>query len=90
MFPMATNLVEASYTNPIQDRIRSLKLPQFSAWEGFDAVEDAFDKNIKAHSTTGKRTIYLSLDYEKMDTTVRKQHSLLIYKLVRNLFQKTY
>lgn len=40
MFPMATNIVEGAYFQPIQSRIVKSNLPYFAPWQGFESVRD--------------------------------------------------
>nr|UAW00470.1 MAG: RNA-dependent RNA polymerase [Porcine picobirnavirus] len=44
MMPYSAVLVGGSYTNPLMAHLRSLGLPDFSQWEGFEFTENALTK----------------------------------------------
>lgn len=98
MFPMSTNLVEASFTYELQsalmrNRENDISHPGniFAAWRGFDAVERVMKLQYESVDTTSdKRHILLGIDYTKMDTTVRPNHSEMLFYLLKPRFQRRY
>jgi len=69
MFSMSTNLVEKGYVIPLMEAIRRNRPLSFSAWEGFDDVELALEEQDFFAGSN-----FASMDYSKMDTTVRAWH----------------
>lgn len=98
MFPMSTNLVEASFTYELQSSLMLSRENQishpgnvFSAWRGFDAVERVMKLQYESLDTnTDQRHVILGIDYTKMDTTVRTGHSELLFLFLRPRFQRRY
>jgi len=83
MFPMSTNLVEKGFVIPLMEAIRANRPLSFSAWEGFDEVEEAIEEQ---GFFTGD--IFASMDYQKMDTTVRAWHmENIVYPVLAPVLQ---
>jgi len=85
MFPFAVNLVEKSFLLPLMDIIRSRNVLSFSAWEGFDKVEMAMDKQNFFQTQT-----IVSMDYTKMDTYCGEAFMNLVYDVISPVFQDSY
>jgi len=83
MFPFSTNLVEKSFLIPLMDIIRKRNVSSFSAWEGFDVVENTMDKQgfFKGYKSL------ISLDYTKMDQHCGEDFTQLVYDIVAPVFQ---
>ena len=79
-------LVEKSFLYPLMDSIRSKKIPFFSAWEGFDAVEQGFDDEEFFYDGS----VYIQQDYKSMDKTINKTHQKIFLLIVGPFFQAKY
>jgi hypothetical protein len=85
MAAFALTLVEKSFLYPLLDHVRSLNLPFFSAWEGFDEVEFGFDSE-----KFFKGEIFIQQDYTAMDKSINKTHQKIFLKVVGPFFQERY
>lgn len=85
MFPFAANLVEKSFLIPLMEIIRSREIPSFSAWEGFEEVEDTLFKTSFFNSDT-----LISMDYTKMDTYCGPPFMTFVYNVISPVFQEKY
>lgn len=96
MFPMSTNLVEASFTYELQSALMVNRESQlshpgniFSAWRGFDAVERIMKLQYESLDTIqDSRHVIVGIDYTKMDTTVRTEHSDILFRFLSPMFQQ--
>jgi len=86
MFPFSTNLVEKSFLVPLMDIIRRRKVLSFSAWEGFDVVEQSIHKQgfFENYKTL------LSLDYTKMDQHCGEDFTQFVYDIIAPVFQEKF
>jgi len=82
MFPYATNLVEGSWTQPIQAAAMNSKLATtfFSPWKGFDAVRDritwAYDNGYQIAAS----------DFSSTDMHFRACTSSQVFEVLKQLF----
>jgi len=83
MAPFSLTLVEKSYLYPIMDAIRKEQLPFFSAWEGFEQVEQGF----KAQNFF-KYDLFVQQDYTAMDKSVNDTIIEIFYQVCAPLFQE--
>lgn len=82
MFPMSTNIVEGSFTQPLQGHLASYNY--FAPWQGFDVVRDM----IGAAYASGK---YVSAsDFSSTDAHFRLPTTLECYDVIRHAFQRRY
>ena len=87
MFPMSVNLLEMQFVQPLMQVVRKGTNLQFSAWEGFDEVENmTYQQFIESKWDKDKFTLFVSVDYTKMDTTVRSWQSEILNDLISPLF----
>jgi hypothetical protein len=82
---MSSNLNGKCYLLPLLDLIRKRRVPGFSAWEGFDSVEDEV-------STQGFSTseIFVAMDYTSMDTTFGLPQLQFVVDVCAPVFQPQY
>jgi hypothetical protein len=88
MFPMSINLIETSFTSPIQNKLQSSPLEWVrdycTPWEGFDHVKSVLRKQWP------KKMPIVGGDTTKMDAHMRPAQLQIVYRIVRWLFQKQY
>jgi hypothetical protein len=86
MYPMSSNLLEFSFSQVIQDAMRSSPTLQvrehLSPWEGYEDVKKTLTKQWKLGSTI------VGGDTTKMDAHMRRAQIRLDYEIVKHLFQK--
>jgi hypothetical protein len=85
MFPFATNLIEKTFVIPIMDMIRANNCLPFSAWEGFDDVENGLHAQ-EAFLGDG----CISTDFSTMDKTFGESAATLAYDIIAPVFQPQY
>nr|QXV86707.1 MAG: RNA-dependent RNA-polymerase [Picobirnavirus sp.] len=84
MFPMATNLVEGSFFQPLQSSIIKQKVPMYAPWLGFEAVRDL----ITEMYAQGK---YIAAsDFSSTDAHFQLSSSLEVFDVLQLCFQKSY
>lgn len=86
MFPMSMNLIEFSFTLPLQDALKSG--PQWvrqylSPWDGFNAVKVTLTKQWENRNVCGG-------DTTAMDAHMRPAQIRLVYEIVKHAFQPHY
>jgi hypothetical protein len=87
MFPMAVNLIEFSYAQVIQDALQKSNAEwiriYLSPWIGFDRVKSAITDQWSTQNVDGG-------DTTKMDAHMRPAQIMLVYEIVKWLFQEKY
>lgn len=87
MFPMSVNLIEFSFSQPIQDALQ--KSPAkwirdyLSPWKGYENVKETLTTQWSGQNIDGG-------DTTKMDAHMRPAQIQLVYEIVKWLFQKQY
>jgi len=84
--PFALNIVEKMYLYPLMDMIRSRDIPFFSAWEGFEAVEQGF----KRQNFFSEGNYYVQQDYTAMDKHFNEACAKLVAAVISPVFQNSY
>jgi hypothetical protein len=84
--PMAANLVEKSFLYPLMDAIRSKRVLDMAAWEGFDVVERWLDEQ----GVFDDVNYCISTDFTAMDKHMGPDQIDFVYEVVYPLFQREY
>lgn len=84
--PFSTNIVEKQYLYPLMDHIRNNNNPFFAAWEGFEAVEAAFERT----SFFKKDVSYVQQDYTAMDKYFNSMLGELVFEVTKDFYQSKY
>jgi hypothetical protein len=83
MYPMATNLVEGSFTQPLKEHLK--KLPFFAPWRGYDDVRQQMSE------VYSEPTEYVAAsDFSHTDAYYTKWQMLECYDVVKYAFQEQY
>jgi hypothetical protein len=85
MMPFASVLVGASYTEPLMAHLRSLGLPDFSQWEGFEYTEAALTSiwNPKTQLAFGG-------DTSAMDEHMTEEQELEVFDVIKRAFPEVF
>jgi len=84
MFPMAANLFEAQFYQPLQDAMIRAKIEFFSPWEGFDKCR----KVITSWYDGMPRGSYIQAsDFSATDEHFRLSATLEVYDVIKDLFR---
>lgn len=84
MIAYATEMIQKRFFYPLFDYIRSLKLPELAAYEGFDDVED------NSFSPVAEGEEFVSCDFVGMDQTTGPDQTELFFEVTKNFFQEKY
>lgn len=88
MFPMSVNLIESSYSIPIEAALRESALPwvrdYLSTWKGYEYVKQTLTRQ------WGKGEQLDGGDTTKMDAHMRLAQLKLVFNVVKWLFQRQY
>nr|QXV86705.1 MAG: RNA-dependent RNA-polymerase [Picobirnavirus sp.] len=84
MFPMAANLVEGSFTQPLQSRIINSGDTFYSPWVGFEAVR----KLITEMYANGK--VIAASDFSSTDAHFQYEATRQVFDVIKYCFQKKY
>nr|QXV86708.1 MAG: RNA-dependent RNA-polymerase [Picobirnavirus sp.] len=84
MFPMATNLVEGSFFQPLQSSIIKAKLQMYTPWIGFEAVRKLVTRTYAA----GK--FISASDFTSTDAHFQLSSTFEVFDVLRFIFQKLY
>jgi len=97
MTSFATNVHGAAYSMVVQDAIRKLNLPAFSAWEGNEHVRHAMTAMLIGNKGVDSRekldqggATILSSDFTGMDQRFNKKCMLETYDVLKYAFQEQY
>lgn len=84
MFPMATNLVEGSYFQPLQSSLINSNYAFFAPWRGFEHVRDlvtkAYDNGLYVYAS----------DFSSTDEHFRAASTNEVFNCIGKLFQRQY
>nr|ATY68941.1 RNA-dependent RNA polymerase [Bovine picobirnavirus] len=87
MFPMSINLIEFTFSQPIQDALQNSQAKwirdYLSPWKGYDDVKETLTSQWKSQNIDGG-------DTTKMDAHMRPAQIQLVYEIVKWLFQEKY
>nr|UAW00428.1 MAG: RNA-dependent RNA polymerase [Porcine picobirnavirus] len=87
MYPMSMNLLEFTFTQPIQRALRNsptARVRQYlSPWEGYETVKATLTQQWKNQVIVGG-------DTDTMDAHMKPAQMRLVYEIVKRLFQKKY
>nr|USE07846.1 MAG: putative RNA-dependent RNA polymerase [Picobirnavirus sp.] len=84
MYPMATNIVEGSFTQPLKEAITASNLAFFAPWRGYEEV--LF--NITEHYNNG---YYIAAsDFSHTDAHFTKWAMLEVFDVIKHAFQPSY
>nr|UAW00330.1 MAG: RNA-dependent RNA polymerase [Porcine picobirnavirus] len=84
MYPMSTNIVEGSFTQPLKEAIMQSDLQFFAPWRGYEHVLNRITK----HYNDGE---YLSAsDFSHTDAHFTKWAMLEVYDVIKYAFQPQY
>nr|APG78302.1 RdRp [Hubei picobirna-like virus 3] len=82
MFPMATNIVEGSFVQPVQQRLMKAQTPFFAPWIGFEnvrkTVSQAYNDNWFIQAS----------DFTKTDEHFTRHTTLEVYDVLKYCFQE--
>jgi hypothetical protein len=87
MFPMAVNLNEQRFQQPLQDYIRNRtgkKDVFFAPWDGYEKVQDVLSAN------GNKYVIKFGCDYSKMDQHFNFSHAVQCFEVIKHYFHPQY
>lgn len=82
MFPMATNLVEGAYYQPLQRMLLMQEDPFFAPWVGFEAVRDL----VTSAYDSGK--FVTATDFSKTDEHFTLAATMQCFKVLEHCFQE--
>lgn len=84
MYPLATNILEGSYTQPLKEAIMKSSLQFFAPWRGYDHVL----ARISAHYAKGE---FLSAsDFSHTDAHFTRWAMLEVYDVIKHAFKPCY
>lgn len=84
MYPMATNIVEGSYTQPLKEMLMNGPMTFFAPWRGFDAV-----KKLTTQFYNAGNFISAS-DFSHTDAHFTKWVVLEVFDVIKYCFQEQY
>lgn len=84
MYPMATNIVEGSYTQPLKDALMASDLQFIAPWRGYDHVLNRITK----HYNDGE--FLTASDFSHTDAHFTKWQMLEVYDVIKFAFQEQY
>lgn len=87
MYPLATNLVEGSYYQPLASALMQSPLAsrEFSPWAGFEQV-----RKTVSEAYADKKTYLAASDFSHTDETFREELTLQVYDVIKFCFQNQY
>lgn len=84
MYPMATNIVEGSFCQPLKEHLMKSKLKFFAPWKGYDYVK-------LQQTREYQRGLYQSAsDFSHTDAYFVKWQILEVYDVIKFAFQERY
>lgn len=84
MYPMSTNIVEGSFTQPLKEAITESDLQFFAPWRGYEHVLRLFTK----HYNDGE--FISASDFSHTDAYFTKWATLEVYDVIKFAFQEQY
>jgi hypothetical protein len=84
MIAYALEMEQKKFFYPLFDYIRSLKLPEYAAWEGFEDVERFPLEKRDADD------VFVSCDFTGMDQTCGPDQTELFFEITKNFFQRKF
>lgn len=84
MFPMAMNILEGQFTQPLKEALTSKKLMFLSPWEGFDKVKQVISEKY------AQGDIWAASDFSHTDEHFTRWCTFEVYDVVKFAFQEAY